>query len=335
MSDNERFALNKRAVHDALKKLCRDPSGDAANIYADDFEMFGFHPINEFSGGANVIDKLWSPLKHALPDIERREFVLIAGEFEGRDIVSSVGCFQGTFENDLFDIPATHGVVHIRFGEVHHIAAGKIVTTYMIVDLLDLMNQAGCWPIARSAGAEHLWPGPASNDGVRPDVVDPQGGATNLALVKKMHGGLLKFDGKNIESMDHQKYWTEDFLWYGPSGIGTTRGLNGFRAHHQVPFLRAFPDRKVGVHFGEVGDGDFVVTGGWPSVIGTHTGPDWLALPPTGKRVEMRVMDFYRVDGDLIAENWVPIDIIDILRQLGVDVFQRMRHLRGNPRMQL
>ena len=49
----------------------------------------------------------------------------------------------------------------------------------------------------------------------------------------------------------------------------------------------------------------------------------------------MRVMDFYRNENGLIAENWVPIDIIDILRQLGVNVFDRMRHRCGAPRMSL
>ena len=335
MTDEQTYSRNKRAVHDALKELCADPTGDALGIYDDDVEMFCFHPVNEFSGRDEVSKRIWQPLNNALPDIERRDSVLISGEFDGREIVAGFGHFQGTFVNDLYDIPATKGLVHIRYGEVHHVSAGKIVTTYMLVDMLDLMNQADCWPIAPSVGAEHTWPGPATADGVQPDTVDPANGAEALALVMKMHQGLLKFDGKRIESMDHEKYWTKDFLWYGPSGIGSTRGLDGFRAHHQSPFLRGFPDRKVGVHFGEVGDGNYVVTGGWPSVIGTHNGSDWLALPATGKRVEMRVMDFYRVEDGLIAENWVPIDIIGILYQLGVDVFQRMRHLNGRPKMEL
>ena len=46
-------------------------------------------------------------------------------------------------------------------------------------------------------------------------------------------------------------------------------------------------------------------------------------------------MDSYRVDGELIAENWAPIDIADALRQMGVDVFARVRHLRGQPRTAL
>ena len=74
------------------------------------------------------------------------------------------------------------------------------------------------------------------------------------------------------------------------------------------------------------------MTGGWPSVSATHLGANWLGMPATGKEIHMRVMDFYRLDDDgLLSENWVPIDIIDILRQMGFDVFSRLRHLRGDP----
>ena len=38
----------------------------------------------------------------------------------------------------------------------------------------------------------------------------------------------------------------------------------------------------------------------------------------------MRVMDFYHHDEGLIRENWVPIDIIHILKQLGVDVLKNV-----------
>ena len=36
----------------------------------------------------------------------------------------------------------------------------------------------------------------------------------------------------------------------------------------------------------------------------------------------MRVMDFYLHNEGLIRENWVPIDIIRILFQLGIDVLK-------------
>ena len=41
----------------------------------------------------------------------------------------------------------------------------------------------------------------------------------------------------------------------------------------------------------------------------------------------MRVMDFYLHHEGLIRENWVPLDVHDLLMQLGVDVPGRMRSL--------
>jgi hypothetical protein len=38
----------------------------------------------------------------------------------------------------------------------------------------------------------------------------------------------------------------------------------------------------------------------------------------------MRVMDFYLHHEGLIRENWVPLDILDLLLQMGVDVLARM-----------
>lgn len=117
-------------------------------------------------------------------------------------------------------------------------------------------------------------------------------------------------------------------MWYGPAGIGTTRRLSGFEDFHQIPFLVAFPDRSgtdTG-HFIRIGDGNFAVTGGWGYLQATHTGGNFLGMPPTGRHVIMRVMDFYRCDEVTIVENWVPMDIPHLLLQMGVDVFGRMRH---------
>ena len=36
--------------------------------------------------------------------------------------------------------------------------------------------------------------------------------------------------------------------------------------------------------------------------------------------------DFWRREGDKLAENWVFIDKIDLLQQMGVDIFKRLRN---------
>ncbi len=81
-----------------------------------------------------------------------------------------------------------------------------------------------------------------------------------------------------------------------------------------------------------IGDGRFSATGGWPSRHMMHLGGGWLGLGATGRPVTMRVMDFYRADQGLIRENWVPIDILDVLLQMDVDVLARVRSQFGRRR---
>ena len=339
MTDPEIHAANKKAVVTKLRRICSAPLDEldelVAETYADGAKLFAFHPVNEHEGSAAFADALWRPIRESFPDIERRDQIIIAGEWQGNDFVCTMAWLQGTFENDWHDIPASHGIVSLRCCEVNQVADGKIVESHVLIDVLDLMYQANCWPISPSLGAEGAWQSPATQDGVNLNAVDPQTGAEALALCKKMHGGLLAFDGTSLDSMHHAQFWTPNFMWYGPAGVGTSRGLRGFEAHHQIPFLRAFPDRKVANHIANVYDGNYVITGGWPSVVATHSGPDWLNVGPTGRNIKMRVMDFYHIENGLIAENWVPIDIVDILRQMGVDVFARLRHLSGYPRRSL
>lgn len=50
-------------------------------------------------------------------------------------------------------------------------------------------------------------------------------------------------------------------------------------------------------------------------------------LPPTGRPVFMRVMDFYFHHEERIRENWVPLDMLGLLRQTGVDMVAQMRDM--------
>jgi hypothetical protein len=42
-------------------------------------------------------------------------------------------------------------------------------------------------------------------------------------------------------------------------------------------------------------------------------------------------MDFWRVEGDRLAENWVLIDLLDFLAQLGYDVDKVLRFIGSKP----
>lgn len=296
-----------------------------AKYYHEDAVWHGPHPLNNIQGVDDVLARVWSPLSVAMPDLERRNDIVMGGSYNGKDWIGSTGHYLGTFEKDWLGIPATRSAAYLRFGEFHHFENNKISESFVIFDILDLMRQAGVWLLPPSLGVAGLAPGPATQDGLLWGRQDDEESVKSLKLVEAMAEGLFSYDGSNLASMGQDRFWHPRMMWYGPAGIGATRGLKGFEDYHQRPFLSALPDRVGGYHYGRFGDGMYTASGGWPSLRATHSGPGWLGLPPTNRKIEMRVMDFWRREGDLLRENWVFIDIIDVLLQLDVDLFDQMR----------
>ena len=327
----------KRRVMAIMRALAEAPlevlPTVASDGYADDVALHVTHPVNELRGMDAGLERLWRPLRRALPDMERRELIVAGGRYRKGAWIACMGHYLGNFEHDLLGIPATRGVVHLRFCEAHELREGAIVTSYIFLDFLDLIRQAGYWPLAPSLGREIRWMPPRTLDGV---ILTPQEEARSRRTIEsilKMHAALGYYSGAPptrhvLDEMEQAKHWHRDFMWYGPAGIGTTRGQRGYEDYHQIPWLVAFPDRGGSArgHFIRIGDGYYAVTGGWGYLQATHRGGELFGAPPTGKRVKMRVMDFYRCDDDTIVENWIPIDVPHLLLQLGVDVFGRMRH---------
>ncbi|WP_299842775.1 ester cyclase [uncultured Paracoccus sp.] len=343
------IATKTRLLHD-LSRLADSPSDRLSDrlsaLYAPDAEWRGSHPLNEMRGTEAIAGAVWEPLLHAFPDLERRDLILVGGSYEGRDYVAAVGHYCGTFRRDWLTIPASRKTVFLRYGEVHQLRDGRIVQSTCLWDILDLIRQAGFWPLAPSLGVEGLWPGPITGDGLVLTPQDPEESAASLAQTLAMHATLGAYNDttgagrEGLLTMPQRQHWHPRMMWYGPSGIGTTRGLEGFVDDHQLPFRIAFPNRKGGGqwdeigalkaqhgggHYIRIGDGPYSVTGGWPSVFALHQGGGFLGLGPTGRAVTMRVMDFYLHHQGLIRENWVPLDVLDLLRQMGVDVLERMQ----------
>lgn len=338
----------RRKIYELLHVLTEGKDVDLAaslsTLYAQDVEWRGSYPLNEQTGIDAVLENVWLPLKHSFPDLERRELIFLAGSYEGRDYIATLGHFCGNFEQDWLTIPATGEPIYLRYGEVHQIKDGKIVQSNCLWDVLDVIRQAGFWPLPPSSGTEGRWAGPITGNGIRLAPSSDELSSENLTqtlLMQKSLGdnnGPEHFTREGLINMEQKLYWHPKMMWYGPSGIGTTRSLEGFVDYHQLPFRLAFPNRMSSSlwdgheelmkelnagHYIRVGDGNFSVTGGWPSVVSPHDG-EFLGSGATGKLLQMRVMDFYHHHEGLIRENWVPIDIIYLLKQMGVDVFQRI-----------
>jgi hypothetical protein len=191
------------------------------------------------------------------------------------------------------------------------------------------MMQAGAWPLAPSLGREWHVPGPATQDGFVPGPHDKDAGARSCRHVLEMLDAMKRHPlhgGPDI--MEMERYWHPRMNWYGPSGIGTGRGVAGFRNWHQIPFLAAMPDRGQavdGIEYHFFGDRNYAAVTGWPNMVQTLTHGGWMGIAPAGRRITLRSLDFWRIESGLIRENWVLVDLLDVYDQLGVDVFERMR----------
>jgi predicted ester cyclase len=125
-------------------------------------------------------------------------------------------------------------------------------------------------------------------------------------------------DGLNDHTIDGiGAFFKESFRWMGNTGCGKKTGLTEFQDNWQRPFQAAFSD-KVCV------DEARMFMGEWAAAFGrqeaTHSGA-FMGIAATGKRIEIRYMDFWKVADGKIEDNWVMVDFPHVLAQLGVDVF--------------
>ena len=305
--------FDRGTVHSAIKTL-----------FAPDATLRLCHPFGDVD---DLLEDCLAPLYTAMPDLERRDMIVMAGTTpEGQDWIGCMGQYMGTFLAPFLGIPPTGHLAHMRYHEYFRVTDGRVSEMQAIWDIPELMMQARAWPMAPQLGAFLATPGPMSGDG----LAVSGDGQKALEHVIAMLTDLCRFPSNpDPEIMRLGHYWHPRFNWYGPAGIGTSRGISGFRNWHQGPFLRGMPDRKLDAmgdlmsHW--VAEGAYVCETGWPNMRLTVTGDGWMGIAPAGQEILLRSLDFWRLEGDLIRENWVLVDLLDAYRQLGVDVLARMR----------
>ncbi len=313
-----------------------------SKTFVADAQVHLAFPFEDLDGPKGLWDQALSALASAMPDIERRDYIVMAGDDDQDD--NWVGCcghYTGTWLRPFLDIPASGHQAAMRYHEFFHLVDGRVVEMQALWDIPELMMQAGVWPMGPSLGRVWQAPGPATQDGVHRSPRDAAGSQASVDWVLGMLTEMGRHPTEPEEVMRLDNWWHPKFSWYGPTGIGTGRGVDGFRNWHQIPFLAAMPDRRVNFssvsHF--FGDNDYVGVTAWPGMAMTVTGDGWLGIAPSGREITMRSLDFWRLETDpatgqrSIRENWVLVDLLHVWDQLGVDVFRRMRELARPSRM--
>jgi len=105
-----------------------------------------------------------------------------------------------------------------------------------------LVSQSSAAPYPGLAdGAEWEWhvSGSVTQDGIVAPPHDEEEATSGVKLVSGMLQGLSRFADGGVKAMALDQYWHPKMNWYGPSGIGTNRQIQGFRNCHQILFLAA------------------------------------------------------------------------------------------------
>ncbi|MBR9754183.1 MAG: ester cyclase [Gammaproteobacteria bacterium] len=297
-----------------------------SELFASDCDIHLAHPLGQMQGPQALYEQAYGPLLAAIPDLERRDYIMVGGE-DSQPWVGCAGYYTGVFERSWLDIPPTQHIVTMRYAEFFRVEGDRIVEMRALWDIPEVMMQANAWPMGPSLGRELLVPGPSTQDGLVTAEQDKARSAQSLTLVNDMLEGLGQYAEGGVEAMELERFWHPKMVWYGPAGIGSSRRVSGFRNWHQIPFLAGMPDRRSMEQDVMFAEGDYVGLFGWPALQATISQDGWLGIAPSGQHVTIRSLDFWRCEGGRIRENWVLVDLMDIYHQVGVDVLARMREL--------
>ena len=125
-------------------------------------------------------------------------------------------------------------------------------------------------------------------------------------------------DGLNDHDIDNMgRFFSENFRWMGNAGCGFKQGLKEFQDNWQKPFQAAFSD-KVCIDEARLYMGEWAAAFGRQEAV--HSGT-FMGIKPTGKKIEIRYMDFWKVVNGKIIDNWVMVDFPHVAAQLGHDLF--------------
>ena len=312
----------RRALYDIDAARLKDQL-DA--LFAPDCVIHLAHPLGDLIGPEALFENIYLPLLRAVPDLERRDFIVMAGGAGGQNWAGCAGHYIGVFTEPWLDIPPTQHAIYMRYAEFFRFEDEHIIEMQSLWDIPQLMMQSRAWPMAPSLGTEWLVPGPATQDGIITAPYDSDRAASSSQLVFDMLASLKK-SPQGVEAMRLDDYWHPKMSWYGPAGIGTCRQISGFRNWHQIPFLNGMPDRgPIKENSILFGDHDYVSFTAWPGMRMTLTGDGWMGIAPSNKKLTLRSLDFWRCADGKIRENWVLVDLLDAYHQLGVNVFARMK----------
>jgi len=220
---------------------------------------------------------------------------------------------------DFGSIPHTGKMVTIRICDFYRMAGDRIAYNWMMLDMVDLMLQAGFRVLPKPALREQWVQPPQTMDGIPAPysaVVQPQESAQSEQFVRTV------LTAEWLLQNSSGAFWAPDMIWYGPVGFGVAHGVDEYLTHFLEPLHAAFhaPQLQIDVLSCQ---GKFCGAHGYLHAL--HAG-QWLGQAATGKRVSLRFGMHWHVDlvAQRVVEGYAMFDLPAVFLQMGVDLYGRM-----------
>jgi len=278
--------------------------------YADDFQIWvtGSLPFSGTADKAGAVAGMPAVLD-LFPKGLRFEIKAMTAE---GDRVATRVTGHGTNDGSFMGAPPTGRKATWTSKGIFRVADGRIAEHWGQPDLLSLLGQLGMLPPEAALEVPDTSALKARPDVAPPDPADPALLARNKSVVRRVYDdGFSKGDMAACaeivapDYVDHPPARFFDVPMTGPESLqGAVR-----------VFREGFPDLTDSVDQLVAEGNSVVVRSLWR---GTHNGT-FVGIPPTGKRVEITGINFFRVGSDgLIVERFGSFDALGMMQQLGL-----------------
>jgi len=222
--------------HKALLKPLRDAlyhyepehvRATLTKVFATDATIHLCFPFETLQGPMALYDDVFVPLQTAIPDLERRDTIVMGGVTEhGGNWVGCGGYYTGSFMQPWLDIPPTGHQVAMRFHEFYRFEDDQVVEMQALWDIPEVMMQANAWPMAPSLGREWQVPAPATMDGIITTPYDAEQSEASCQHIVTMLDYMKK----------HPSQGGPEVIFWGCELCGGDR-LAGYGADHYPRWL--------------------------------------------------------------------------------------------------
>jgi len=245
----------------------------------------------------------------AFPDVYFNQIIFLGDSSAASSRTYSLGVWKG----QLGPLMPTKRLATANICDMYLVRDGRITHDWMMLDMLDLMRQAGHVPLSLSPLPQGKVAPPAGMDGL-PAPLSPFVQEHETHASRRVVEAVLDSEWRGASAA--LRHWHEDFAWYGPVPFGLAKGAAEYREHFLRPFHAAFADRQVALDV-LVCEGTFCAAHG--TFQGTHVGA-WLGQRASHRRLSLSFGMHWHVRDGKVLESWALFDLPKMFLGMGVDL---------------